>query len=114
MKIDLNFQFKGIDDKELPTVNEKGDKLESNHAGKVTGQALWFYSSGKSLKFAEWGRKLYKELPIELDSTDYDVFLAWLETYGQDPNYKGSVVTVLQIDGFREQVIKALKDQKEK
>lgn len=114
MKINLNFQIKGIDGKDLPKKDDKGTELESNNIGKVVGQALWHYSSGKSLKFDEWGRKLYQGETIDIDSTDYEVIVAWLETYAQDPNYKGNVVAVLQIDGIRAQVIRSFKDQKEK
>jgi len=114
MKINLNFQIKDISEKDLPKTNDKGEVIEQNHAGKVVGQALWYFSSGKSLKFDEWGRKLFACEPIELDSTDFDVLIAWLETYGQDPNYKGALVPVLQPNGVRGQIERALKAQKEK
>lgn len=114
MKINLNFQLKGIDEKELPKVNDRGEFIEVNHAGKVVGQALWYFSSGKSLKFDEWGRKLYAGESIDIDSTDFDVLLAWLESYGQDTNYKGALVSVLQPNGIRGQIERALKSQKEK
>lgn len=114
MKINLNFQLKGINEKDLPKLDDKGDVIESNHAGKVVGQALWYFSSGKSLKFDEWGRKLYAGESIDIDSTDFDILLSWLETYGQDATYKGALVPVLQPNGVRGQIERSLKAQKEK
>lgn len=102
MKLNLNFQFKNLAGTEI-----RGD---GGHAGKNLAQVLYQSNVGDSLKFSSWAIKLFNSPHcIELDRTDKDVLVGFLETVNKTPN------TNLQIsNGIAGALIEAIKDQWEK
>jgi hypothetical protein len=70
MKLDFNFQFKGLDGKEM-----KGDS-----AGQVLSQVLASQNKGNSIKLYDWALKLYNGQELEIDDTDADVLIGLIES----------------------------------
>lgn len=70
MKLNFNFQFKGLDKNEL-----KGES-----AGKVLAAYLSSSNKGNSIKLWDWALKLYNGEEIDLDPTDLDVLVGLIET----------------------------------
>jgi hypothetical protein len=113
MKFNFDFQLKNLSGKDFDKVDSKTNSIiELHHAGMALANALWQYGGDKSLKFSTWSQTLYKKEAIELDQSDYDVLLAWIETYGLAENkpWNGWFVQ----NGVRAQILQSLKDQKEK
>lgn len=69
MKLNFNWNLKGLDGKEM--VN--------NNAGKVLANALAAQNKGNSIKLHDWALKLWNGNAIEVDNTDVDVLLALIE-----------------------------------
>lgn len=69
MKLNLNWNLKDLDDKEIPSAN----------VGKVIGQAIASTNKGNSLKLDDWARTLWKGKDLEIDNTDVEILLALVE-----------------------------------
>lgn len=69
MKLDFNFQFKGLDNKEMTGAS----------AGKILSQILASQNKGNSIKLYDWALKLFNDTPLEIDDTDADVLVALIE-----------------------------------
>ena len=69
MKLDFNFQFKGLDNKEM----------QGESAGRILSQVLASQNKGNSVKLYDWALKLFNNTPLEIDDTDADVLLALIE-----------------------------------
>lgn len=111
MKINLSYQFKTLSGKDFDKVNNQGEVIEQHNMAKCLATALWF-SAGKNLKFALWSQELYKTGSFDIDETDLDLLITWIEIYGEDPN-KNFIPWFAQV-GVKIQVIDILKKQKEK
>jgi hypothetical protein len=72
MKLNFNFQLKGLDGKQVA-----GD---DNHAGKVLANALSLSNKGNAIKLYDWALKLFNKQTIEVDDTDFSVLFAFVET----------------------------------
>lgn len=70
MKLNLNWNLKGLDGKELA----------GNNAGKILANALAGMNKGNAIKLHDWALKLYNGTALEIDDTDADVLLALVET----------------------------------
>lgn len=71
MKLDLNFQLKGLSGQEIPG--------EQGHAGKNLAGALASSNKGNSIKLYDWSMKLWNKEPIMVDDTDKEVIKGFLE-----------------------------------
>src|SRR5690348_1378002 len=111
MKINLDKQFKTLSGKELDKSTTIGEIIEGHHMAKCLANCMW-QSQNNSMKFKFWSEDLYKKGLIELDNTDFDVLIAWIETYGNDPQ-KPYNQWFAQV-GIKGQVIDEMKKQKEK
>lgn len=70
MKLNLNWNLKGLDGKELV----------GNNAGKILANALAGHNKGNSIKLHDWALKLYNGTALEIDDTDSDVLIALIES----------------------------------
>lgn len=72
MKLNLNFQLKDLD----------GNKFEGDlsNAAKILGGALSQHTEGPVVKTMEWVGLLWKKKEIEIDETDRQLLLAFVET----------------------------------
>lgn len=78
MKLNFNFNLKGLDGKEIG-VEEKNPV----NAGKLIATALVQVSKGDVMKHYEWAQKLYKGQPLELDKSDSAYLKNFIETNEQ-------------------------------
>jgi hypothetical protein len=69
MKLDFNFQFKGLDGKET----------QGESAGKILSSVLAAQNKGNAIKLYDWALKLYNDKPLEIDKTDAEVLSALIE-----------------------------------
>lgn len=106
MKFNLDKQFKDLAGKEL--------KGEDFNIAKSLANALYYTNSGKSLKGADWAVTLYKTGSIDLDTTDYDLIVSFVEQYGLQMKPGQNYVQSLFSDGHKAQILQLLKTQKEK
>lgn len=111
MKINLNKQFKSLSGKEFDKLTPNGELIEGHHMAKCFGNCIWS-SQHNSMKFKLWAQDLYRNGEIEIDSTDFDILIAWIEVYGNDPQ-KPYNQWFSQI-GIKGQIIDEMKRQKEK
>lgn len=112
MKINLNFQFKTLSGKEFDKLTTQGEVIEAHHAAKCLASTL-FYASDKNLKFSLWAQELYKTSCLEIDETDLDILIAWIENYVIAEGRQITNPWFAQ-NGIKTQVIDSLKKQKEK
>jgi hypothetical protein len=82
MKLNFNFNFKGLDGKEVLDA-----KQEPVHAGKTLAQFISATNSGNSIKLWDWALKIYNDKPLEVDATDIDVLSELIN--------KGETLTIL-------------------
>ena len=73
MKLNLNFNLKSIDGKEI----------NDSHAGKLLGNILVSSIKGDALKYYDWGRKLYNGEDIEIDRSDLNNIKSFVESHEQ-------------------------------
>jgi hypothetical protein len=90
MKLNLNFNLKGLDGNEIPNTN----------AGKLLAEEISRTNQGNSIKLFDWAVKLWNENEIELDSTDAEVLKALIE--------KSTNLTVLS----KAQLLRSLQEEK--
>lgn len=69
MKLNLNWNLKGLDGKELA----------GNNAGKILANALAGQNKGNSIKLHDWALKLWNGTALEIDDTDAEVLVALIE-----------------------------------
>lgn len=72
MKISLDFQLKGLNGQDL-----EGDGA---HTGKIIAGSLAQANKGASIKLYDWASKLWNKDAIEIDDTDKDVLIGFIET----------------------------------
>lgn len=70
MKLNFDFQFKGLD----------GKDMQGDSAGKILSSVLAAQNKGNAIKLYDWALKLYNNKPLEIDDTDADVLHALIET----------------------------------
>jgi hypothetical protein len=118
MKINLNFQFKNLQGKEYDKFlkdekgNFTGEIADNNNAAKSLGLTL-YHSSEKNIKFNLWAQELYKSGSLEIDETDLDILIAWIENYVIAEGRQITNPWFAQ-NGIRMQIVESLKNQKEK
>jgi len=118
MKINLNFQFKNLQGKEYDKFlkdekgNFTGEIADNNNAAKALGLTL-YHTSDKNIKFNIWAQELYKFGSLEIDETDLDILIAWVENYVIAEGRQITNPWFAQ-NGIRMQVVESLKKQKEK
>jgi hypothetical protein len=71
MKLDFNFQIKGLDGNDI--------QGEGGNAGKLLSALLASQNKGNSIKLYDWALKVYNNTPLEIDSTDADVLIGLIE-----------------------------------
>jgi hypothetical protein len=71
MEIDLNFQIKGLNGKEI--------KEDHAHAGALLGNQLAAHNKGEAIKWYDWGRNLFNKKPINVDRSDFDKILNFVQ-----------------------------------
>lgn len=71
MKLNFNFQIKGLDGKKF-----EGDQ---NSASKILATTLAQINTGNSIKLWDWAQKLWNKQIIEIDDTDGKVLEALIE-----------------------------------
>lgn len=64
MKIDLNFNIKDLEGKEVENAN----------AGKLIANLLSNSNEGNAVKLIGWALSLHAGEPIDIDKADYDLF----------------------------------------
>ena len=72
MKLNLDFQIKSLDGKDVP-----GD---NGNASKGLGACLASSNKGNSIKLHAWALKLWNKEPIEIDKTDKEMLEAIVDT----------------------------------
>jgi len=72
MRLNLNFQVRDLDGKPFTD--------EASNAGKIFASALAQHTQGPIAKTREWIDKLWKKQEIEIDETDRQLLLSFLET----------------------------------
>jgi hypothetical protein len=70
MKLNFNFQFSGLDGKEL----------SGESAGRIIASYLSSQNKGNSIKLWDWAMKCYQGNPLDLDPTDTEVLVGMIET----------------------------------
>jgi hypothetical protein len=73
MKLDFNFNLKGLD----------GKDIQDSNAGKILAGVLSMQNKGNSIKLFDWALKMYNNQPLEIDDTDCDVLLRLIESTEQ-------------------------------
>jgi hypothetical protein len=99
-KVNLDFQITQLGGKPID-----GD---GGHAGRMLATVLYHSNSGKSIKFSAWAMTWYNKEVAELDETDLDVLIQFIETYGTNPQQQGMIMPNFT-DGIKAQIIKVLK-----
>ena len=69
MKLDINFDFIGLDDQ----------VFEGGNAGKMLAGALASASKGDALKFWDWAKKLFKGEVLDLDKSDQETLKGFVK-----------------------------------
>ena len=77
MKLDCNFQIKGLDGNDI--------QGEGGNAGKLLSALLASQNRGNSIKLYDWALKVYNGTPLEIDDTDVDVLSGIIESSEQLP-----------------------------
>lgn len=72
MKISLDFQIKDLENKDL--------QGEGFHSGKIIATSLSQSNKGNSIKLHDWAIKFWNKQDVEIDETDKDVLLGFIET----------------------------------
>jgi len=70
MKINLNWNLKGLDGKEI---------TQGANAGKNLANALASQNTGNSIKLYDWSLKLWNGTALEIDDTDTEVLISLVE-----------------------------------
>lgn len=83
MKLDLNFQFEGIEllgfSKEAAAESE-----DAMHVGRVLSTVLAKSTeSDNCIKFFDWALDLYKKKPIEIDKQDAEILKKFVKNHAQ-------------------------------
>lgn len=99
-KVNLDFQ--------ITQLNGKPIEGDPGHAGRMLATVLYHSNSGKSIKFSAWSIQWYNKEVAELDESDIDVLIAFIETYGTNPQQQGLIMSNFT-DGVKAQIIKVLK-----
>lgn len=86
MKLNLNFNIKGLDGKDIGA-----ETKEQTNIGKLIAGALVQVSKGDVMKHYEWAQKLYKGQILELDKSDS----AYLKKFIED-NEQFTILTKAQ------------------
>lgn len=73
MKIDLNFNIKALDGKEL----------ENQNAGKLLANLLVNQPKGDTVKYYDWALKLYGGQPLDLDRSDHETLRKFVDEHQQ-------------------------------
>lgn len=95
MKLNLNWNLRGLDGKEIPNAN----------AGKTLASTLAGQNKGNSIKLHDWALKLWNGSVLEIDDTDADVLDAMIES--------SDTLTVLAKAPLRE-YLKKVKEKSDK
>jgi hypothetical protein len=100
MKLNFNFQFTGLDGKELK-------ELKGETAGKILAGYISSLNKGNSIKLWDWAIKLYKGDELDLDASDLEVFIGLIDT-----SENLTVLSKAQILGYIDEVKQTEKKKK--
>lgn len=71
MKLDLNFELKDLEGKEIKGAN----------AGKLLSNTLISETKGDALKYWDWANKLYNGKSLEIDLSDAEVLKNFIKQH---------------------------------
>lgn len=89
LKINLDFQLKNLEGNEIEGAEA--------HVGKLVANMLASSTEGKAIKMLDWALTLYRKEVIELDTTDKDFLVSFIETSKALTNLgKAQILTVIK------------------